>query len=331
MIAGLFCWLVLVTLGQVLVEVEFAGDLALARGIGPSIARHEGGGSGFFRPLRRHLAEVDLAVANLEGVARSARNPRAAPGKYDLSFDNGFLELLRETGFQAFGLANNHALDAGSPGLAATDEGLRGMGLTPMRGAVVLQVKGVELRILAVDLTPGRVPATGWTTGEAEWRFAVTAESEQMRLIAVVSKLAQGKRGPLFLFFHGGLEDTERVSQKERRFFESLIDAGVDGIFGHHAHRMKPGGFLKGRPCFPGLGSVLFDRSRVPDCYGAVVRVTVWAGIPVGWRVFPVHIRARTWQPIMWPAGWLERKPWNDLFPVNEMGFPRLVPQMCGK
>lgn len=273
-------WLLLGLVDHLWLRIEFAGDLALGREIPRRI--ESAGADRYFSSLREHLRTADLAVANLEGSVKTGVGTSSKTMRHDLSFDAEALDCLPQSGFSAFGLANNHARDGGPGSLERTIAELSAIGFTGFAGRHEFLIKGIPIVIHAADLT-------GSPPGGRRYRD-------------LVKQVASDSRENLtFVFPHVGIEDTEYVSPAERSFAKALIDAGAAGVFGHHPHRIKSGGSIGGRPVFHSLGSVLFDRSRKPDCYGRLVRVHVWAGVPLAWETHAVHLQPVTHQPIVMP------------------------------
>ena len=277
-------WLLFGLVDHLWLRIEFAGDFALGREIPRRI--ESVGADRYFSSLREHLRTTDLAVANLEGSVRTSEEPGSRARRYDLSFDAEALAFLMRSGFSAFGLANNHVHDGGPGSLERTIDGLSALGLTGFAGRHEFLIKDIPIVVHAADLTGS--PLGG------------------RRYQNLVNQVASDSRGNLtFVFLHVGIEDTEYVSPTERGFAKALIKAGAAGVFGHHPHRIKSSGSIAGRPLFHSLGSVLFDPSRQPDCYGLLVRVHVWAGVPLTWETHIVHLQPVTHQPIVLPRRFL--------------------------
>jgi poly-gamma-glutamate synthesis protein (capsule biosynthesis protein) len=106
------------------VRVLALGDVMLGRYVGLTIANH---GDDFGYPLAAlapDLRAADLSLANLEGPL-VADPPPYRPTVSDLETlpligDRRAAPALAAAGFGVLGLANNHALDAGPAGVAAT-------------------------------------------------------------------------------------------------------------------------------------------------------------------------------------------------------------------
>ncbi|MBF0502737.1 MAG: CapA family protein [Candidatus Riflebacteria bacterium] len=292
-------WAVWTLCCRLLVTVEVGGDLSLGRGLGEAILAG-GGRAGdanantFFEPLRQHLRGTDLAIANLEGCVRKQPGPPATRVRFDLSFPASSARALTMTGFNAFGMANNHSGDRGREGFGATRDTLLSLGLHPIAGIERINLHGTLLTVVALEYANWRQPHS-WN---ASWVLDIDSQSQRVKWAQRVRQLASD--GPVIVFLHGGAEDCDTIQDNEKLFHQELRTAGAAGVFGHHPHRIKMSVMPDGYPSFISLGSVMFDRRRSPDCFGLLVRLTFWAGTRVGMRVFPVHITSRAFRPLVW-------------------------------
>ncbi|MBF0409133.1 MAG: CapA family protein [Candidatus Riflebacteria bacterium] len=275
-------WAVVFVLNFLWVRVDVAGDFALGRKIGQTIA--EKTPQSFFLNLKKILSESDFSFCNLEGCLKvPAENqpenvietrPKA---RFDLSFSDEHSLFLKETGFHAFGAANNHQFDSGTDNL----EKLRAItGTNIIRGVQLQKVRSLSFAIIAFDYS---------SPGRESWKIDLDKHSDRVSFLKTVRDLSQ--TNCTIVFLHGGKEDSDYVSLQEREFFKKLIDAGAIGVFCCHAHRKKRIEWYKGKPIYYSLGSVLFDRVRFPDKLGLMVRIHFWANCPVYFEPHFIEIR----------------------------------------
>src|ERR1043166_6056177 len=79
----------------------------------------KGGAHGLFSDLLDELTAADLSVANLECPLIEQPNPIPKTGPV-LEGPASAIQGLLQSHFQCLGLANNHILDHGAPGLEST-------------------------------------------------------------------------------------------------------------------------------------------------------------------------------------------------------------------
>lgn len=277
-LAGLLLQLV----AQLWLRIDIGGDLALARRLHLYVDRASP--AAYFAGLRRHLAGSAFALANLEGaVALPPAARRGPPPRFDLTFPAAATPLLAATGFSHFSLANNHAADHGPGGVAATAAALRAAGLLPLRGWWRGTLQGVPLAVLALDLTALR-PADARRQPRDDGRRDPADAAVVATLAAQIRSAAD--RGPVLVFWHGGAEDSDAIAPALRQAADAFLAAGATAIVGCHPHRVQEGGRRAGRPCYFSLGSVLFDRHRLPDSRGLLLRLHLWAGRLLAWEEF---------------------------------------------
>jgi poly-gamma-glutamate capsule biosynthesis protein CapA/YwtB (metallophosphatase superfamily) len=241
-----------------------------------------------FGELTPHIRNADLAIANLE----FALSDRGAPmrGKiYPHKSPASVLAALKDTGFDAFNLANNHLLDYGEEPLFDTLDALDGAGiqrfgagrfLGEAEAPVIVEHGSLRIGLLGVTTTlptgfaagaeqcgvnPLRV-TTAWRAPVSLIEYPGTApviETEPLaedlaRLTASVEKLKM-RTDLVLVYVHWGTSMTERVHDFQRKIATAAIDAGASALFGGHQHVISGVEFIKGRPVIHGLGNLVFD------------------------------------------------------------------------
>ncbi|GES43203.1 capsule synthesis protein CapA [Rhizobium dioscoreae] len=133
---------------------------------GQSLIHHEirnSGDQGFARIVDT-LKQADVAFTNFEGTILGRHGGAPMKGSYFGCSDPSVLDALKQVGFNALALANNHAFDLGPPGILSTLEevGTRdflhaGIGLD-LDHAIVPGIKslgGRDVALVAMDAGPG--------------------------------------------------------------------------------------------------------------------------------------------------------------------------------
>ncbi len=254
-------------------RIVLAGDVMLGRGVASRTASSP---TSALAGVREQIGAADLALANLESPL-TARPHSPSAGPYALEAAPDAARLLAQAGFDALGIANNHAGDAGPRTVADTVTALNAAGLTAFGtgfAARVLDVHGVRIALLAVDATGAR-PAgvAGWN--EARLHTAVTA--------------ARATADVVIVGIHGGTEYRTSTDLAQARRAQSLAAWGVDVVWGHHPHVVQPVYTLDpdgdGRPTLvaTSLGNLLFDQHDPAANRGLLLEVL--AG-PDGVRAF---------------------------------------------
>jgi poly-gamma-glutamate capsule biosynthesis protein CapA/YwtB (metallophosphatase superfamily) len=133
----------------------------------------------------------------------------------------------------------------------------------------------------------GVVPAADWLAGPS--RPGMASGDDTAAMVAAVR--AAGEVADLvFVTVHWGVElDTEPRADDVARA-HALIDAGADGVFGHHAHRLQPLDSYKGRPIAWGLGNFVWPNFSAAGSRSAVAEFVVTPDGAVTGCLLPVRI-----------------------------------------
>ena len=227
----------------------FGGDVMLGRSCAAKIEN----GTDPFEGISPLIRQASFAAANLEcTISKLGKSTK----RYAFRAPGQSAQLLRRAGFDAMGLANNHALDFGPVALhdSATrllQEQIEPIGVeTPTRktcDASFFSVSdGKKIALLAIsDVDPA--PSS-----------QIAATSVRAKLGAAIAK-ARSHANLVVCLVHWGIENSERVTDEQRELARWLIDRGVDLVVGSHPHCVQPLDFYHSRPIAYSLGNLVFD------------------------------------------------------------------------
>jgi poly-gamma-glutamate capsule biosynthesis protein CapA/YwtB (metallophosphatase superfamily) len=260
--------------------------------------------SGVFGGVRRVVAGADLAMANLESPltrrAHTARNPNALEASPESA------RLLARAGFDAMGVANNHAGDAGVGSVTDTIAALRSAGVQPVGGGAalasarepkVVDIRGVRVAVLAFDATRQGVPAGRATPGIAWWDER--AANKAVRRARVRADL-------VVVGLHGGVEYGRVADDRIRLIADLLAGWGVDIVSASGPHVVQPVYMIDpdgdGRPTVvaASLGNLLFDQTQPGTQEGALLEVLACLNGVVGYRIGSTSDRDRRVHFVGW-------------------------------
>jgi poly-gamma-glutamate capsule biosynthesis protein CapA/YwtB (metallophosphatase superfamily) len=278
-------------------DLRAVGDVMLARHVGTLAERT--GGAALFAPTSELLA-ADLTLGNLESPL-SVRSEPARTGPYRLIAAPELAPTLHAAGFDALGLANNHALDAGPDGLEESLAHLRAAGIAPVGtgpgpqaalAPLIVQAQGLRVAIFAFNdvLDPGD-PAVGlapaadlaWSNPDFMACSAPAADCPHGRAWLSAAALAavqtaRTEADLVVVLVHWGLEYAAAPSARQRAWAADLVASGADLVLGAHPHVLQPAETLHAgeRTGFVAysLGNFVFDGPADPArSSGAVLRV----------------------------------------------------------
>ncbi len=234
-------------------RLVFAGDIMLGRGVTQTIAKD----GNPLRAWRETLAGADLVMGNLECVISSQP---AAPvkGRITLVAAPSAVECLREVGFTALSVENNHALDLGPEGREQTVRELERAGVKAVQQEpVIIQVKDQKLALVA-------------------WDDSMEPDFEPL-LVQVRKAAAQADF--VIVMPHWGVEHSVEPSPRQRLLAAKCRDAGAQLIVGSGPHVVQPLERIHKATVAYSLGNAVFDGPG-PDAewsQGALLEIVLQA------------------------------------------------------
>ena len=240
----------------------FTGDINLTDwyfnvgfGIGTRIA------NGFdpFRKLNRNAN--DLWVGNFEGVASNVTDKVGYDGEV-FRVQPKVLQNLNH--FDAYGLANNHAMQHGKEAYQQTFDAICGYGSkcfgSNWQRSVVMNHQG-----RTVSFTGMCLRIDDFTDDPSYWYNPEYKEIEKELKSLPVGAFK-------VLYVHWGNEYINRPSSAQKKFAHWLIDAGFDLIIGMHPHVLQGYEEYNGKYIFYSLGNFVFEMAWEPTKIGAIVK-----------------------------------------------------------
>ncbi|HET8889032.1 MAG TPA: CapA family protein [Candidatus Angelobacter sp.] len=240
------------------IVVTAVGDVMLGTTFPDDSTLPPNDGADLLSEVTPFLKRGDVVYGNLEGPiiddGESAKCRGKAVGRcFAFRVPTRYGKYLKQAGFTAMGLANNHAMDFGLEGRASSRQVLDAMGIahTGEVGDVArLTVKGRKIAIIAFATYPGA------------YNFLDLDESLQaIRALKAESDL-------VIVGFHGGAEGATHQHVLEgdetflgedrgdlRRFTHAAIDAGADLLLGSGPHVVRAMEIYKGKLIAYSLGN----------------------------------------------------------------------------
>ena len=213
--------------------------------------------------LRETLGNADITLGNLEGVLLNegkSRKDVSRPNVYSFRMPEKYAQVLSLMGFDVLSLANNHALDFGSAGLASSIKNLGLAGIKPFG------VPGAEIAFLPVResvvafMAFSYIPGLSYMHNQQAIRTGIKTALKQADLVIV--SVHAGKEGQNATGYPEGDEYfLGEYRGNIRKFSEFAIDVGASAVFGHGPHVVRPYELYKGRPIFYSLGNFIGYRT----------------------------------------------------------------------
>jgi poly-gamma-glutamate synthesis protein (capsule biosynthesis protein) len=206
-----------------------------------------------FEGVSSVIRQASFAAANLECTISKLGQ---STNRYAFRAPGQSAQLLRRAGFDAMGLANNHALDFGPVALQDSaahllHEEIQAVGVeTPSRKACDPSFcslpDGKKIALLAINDV------------DTKPNSQITRTSIRGKLGTGIKK-ARSNANLVVCLVHWGIENSDLITDEQRDLARWLIDHGVDLVVGSHPHCVQSIDFYHGRPIAYSLGNLVFD------------------------------------------------------------------------
>ena len=167
--------------------------------------------------------------------------------------------LLKNWGFNAVQLANNHMLDFGDEGCKATMDAFRG--ITTIGAGVfeeAYSVKVIEVKDKKIGFLSCVHHEFGvWETKQSNQKMGTAWIYHHL----IQKRITEAKKNVDYLIVlpHAGVEEIDAPIPEWRELYQTFVDWGADTVIGTHPHVPQGWETYKGRPIFYSLGNFYFD------------------------------------------------------------------------
>lgn len=262
-----------------------------ARGIDDALQRH--GYDHSFAALAPLLTGSDFTLANFEAALATdmstsleGRKPFCLTGSPVESVD-----ALKKQGIHAVALGNNHAMDAGLPGLESTLAAFRDGGIACVGAGLSARQAEAPLEI-TVGTRTFKIYSAYWYREYMEQDCAFYARPRRAGVACLSGGLVRQLReekardnpATTIVLAHWGM-DYRWTSAGQRALAKRLTDAGADLILGSGPHMAGEATRFGESLVVYSIGNAVFNSNGeyqargVPAC-GFVVRLRLGAGVP---------------------------------------------------
>jgi poly-gamma-glutamate capsule biosynthesis protein CapA/YwtB (metallophosphatase superfamily) len=231
--------------GKTELVISAVGDVMMPVTIQASAARNRSGYELVFGKVSADLSGADITFANLETPVDQTK---AISGYPKFNARPELLKALKKSGVTIVSIANNHALDAGSGGLARTIDNLDAAGLLFV-GAGRTKAEAAEIKyVKARGLTVAFLAYTYSTNQSLRQKTPMTpgvnilAPGSEQDLGRAVTNVREARRRAdiVVVSLHWGEEYAKVPTPWQRKVASELVEAGADVILGHHPHVLQP-------------------------------------------------------------------------------------------
>jgi hypothetical protein len=246
----------------------------------------------------------DLTIVNLECSPSPLGSKWFKP--WNFRCDTDALPSMAAAGVDVANLANNHAIDYGFEAMLDGKQNLEAVGIAPVgTGAnraeayepVVVEINGWTVAVIG---SGGVNPESGsWIATDDRPGMTSGDDTES---ISDAIREAKRTADNVLVTAHWGKNDQTRPQRFEIGQAEAWIDAGADGIFGHHQHRLQPLVFYNGKPIALGLGNFVWQAWPAAGKITAIAQFVFEPDGSIGACLIPVVIE-RHGHPVIQDPG----------------------------
>lgn len=227
------------------------------------------------KKTKDYMDGFDLRVGTLECAIGTNLPPapeklKENGGNNNVCFarDEDFFRV-KELGFNALSLGNNHSFDLGEEGLRNTirhchENGITcfgaGMNIAEASAPAIITLQGLSLCLIGCCIK-GLSPISLISATKGSYGVYQPTIGE---LVSQIKSL-RGKYDKLIVMPHWGEEHVLLPPYKCVDYAQMMIKAGADGVFGSHSHRVSSNITYNGKPIYFGLGNYLYpDNCLTP-------------------------------------------------------------------
>ena len=252
------------------INLLFAGDIMLDRGVESSILKNGNGDFSFIFSKADFLKKADIVFANLEGPISD--KGQDAGNTYSFRFRVDVADALRQAGFDVLSLANNHMADWGKEAFEDTFGWLERSGVIGI-GAGRNKKEASEVKIL--ESNGLKIGFLAFSDVGPNW-LGATASSSGVLLASVqnfdeIIKNASEKTDALAVSFHFGKEYQKVSNARQKYLARRAIDNGAKIVVGHHPHVAQEIEKYKDGVIAYSLGNFIFDQYFSEDTMSGMV------------------------------------------------------------
>ena len=232
-------------------SVSFTGDIIMHIPVKTSARQHDErdtvtgktvNNSGFdflFSEIRPVLKKSDIVVGNMEFPVAPPYTSRP----WIFNCPPAVIPALKNAGFTAVTLANNHMLDQGPEGAVWTIRNLKKNGLAfigtgetgpDSRDGLIAAVNGISVGMIGyTGVTNYPLPRNSKSGITINWFYDEEKVKEDIASI-------KAKCDYVVMVVHTGVEYEPLPRDEDRALMKKYLDEGADLIIGHHPHVVQP-------------------------------------------------------------------------------------------
>lgn len=228
-------------------------------------------------PFNIELSDSDFVLGNLECALTDAPKPIKKAGPV-LHASESFAKVLKDTGFYAMNLANNHIRDCGDKGVITTISSCAKHGILTFGAGDILESASAPLIMECDGVKVGII-----AFAEREFNYVKDGKSgaaffDPYESFELISDL-KNKVNAVIVLYHGGIEHYIYPSPLLQKKCRKMIDFGANVVLCQHSHCIGTRENYKGCEILYGQGNSVFGYRKDDDSwnYGLLAHIQISA------------------------------------------------------
>lgn len=254
--------------------IQLVGDVMLGRSVNGMIKRYKNPDWPFLE-IKDYLSQGDILIGNLESPL--IKNCPMISEGFIFCGEAQNVSGVKNAGFTALSIENNHMLNFGERGKAETKNTLEASGLSSIEKDSITEIKSNNkiIHLIAFDDT---LPL-GRKYIDANWSSAIS-QADSGADITIV-------------FVHWGVEYSLLPSSRQIELAHQAIDSGADIVVGAHPHVVQTTEIYEGKLILYSLGNFVFDQMWSEETKnGMLAQVVIGVGNQItDVRMVPTYIK----------------------------------------
>lgn len=241
----------------------------------------------FSQEMQDLIRHHDLRCVNMEvsAIFENNETPKAS-----------FIHVLRQQQlnvlanvenpiFNMMSCVNNHVLDMGTPSYRAMIDELNMRGSSITSELNIQEINGFKIGYFGLTFGHNFVWRTMENLKSIKPENIVNKDSTRLKMRRMIRHYKE-KVDLLILSYHWGYEAEYYPDEIHQNCFEILQEAGVDIVYGHHAHIVQPYQLKDNGLCLYSCGNLISNMPDM-DVYKQGVLYSVEIGIedPKNWKI----------------------------------------------
>lgn len=188
-----------------------------------------------YEKIKNFISSVDFAIANFEGTVTVGKPYDGYP-RFNAPVQ--VVDAIKNAGYDAITMANNHTIDFGLAGMHSTYNVFNKSGFLVSgyhkNNIPIKVVNGIKIALLAYTENFNGLESS--VPSNQQYLLPYLNESKVKKDIEEAEKLADFT----IVYPHMGVEYQLTPTPRQKELYHKMVNWGADAVFGNHPHVLQP-------------------------------------------------------------------------------------------